>query len=629
MRLAAVCLGMSFLVTIALTGSCASQSVPDSVFIRENFAKHEYQIPMRDGVKLFTTVYLPKDAKEPRPILLARTPYGVRPYGSDEFIKDPSPVRNRYFREEYILVYQDVRGRFMSEGTFVDVRPYIAEKKGPGDIDETTDTYDTVDWLIKNLPNNNGRVGVSGISYGGFYASMAAIDAHPAVKAVSPQAPVSRWMGGDDFFHNGAFLLPHAFDFYAGFGHARVSPNSSDYRLFDHGTPDGYAFFMEMGPLKNANIRYLKDSVAFWNEMTRHWKWDEFWKARDVLPHLRNIKPAMLFVGGWFDTENLWGALNAYAETERHNPSASNQLVMGPWYHHQWGSDSGSVLGPLAWGTPTGAFYVDSIEVPFFRYHLEGKGEPRNFEAAVYQTGKNVWRFLDRWPPNEADSAKIYLSAEGKISFTPPPGKAPLFDEYVNDPGKPVPYTDEIVHWYNHAFMVGDQRFASRRPDVLSYRSDVLADDLTLAGPIEARLLVSTSGTDCDWIVKVIDVFPNDSPDPEPNPKGVKLGGYQMLVRGDVLRGKFRENMSDPKPFVPGKITTVNVKLQDVFHTFKKGHRLMVHIQSSWFPMIDRNPGKFMDIFLAEEKDFERTTQRVYRSAPYLSYLRVFQLRQN
>jgi hypothetical protein len=302
---------------------------------------------------------------------------------------------------------------------------------------------------------------------------------------------------------------------------------------------------------------------------------------------------------------------------------------MGPWYHHQWGSDSGSVLGPLAWGTPTGAFYVDSIEVPFFRYHLEGKGEPRNFEAAVYQTGKNVWRFLDRWPPNEADSAKIYLSAEGKISFTPPPGKAPLFDEYVNDPGKPVPYTDEIVHWYNHAFMVGDQRFASRRPDVLSYRSDVLADDLTLAGPIEARLLVSTSGTDCDWIVKVIDVFPNDSPDPEPNPKGVKLGGYQMLVRGDVLRGKFRENMSDPKPFVPGKITTVNVKLQDVFHTFKKGHRLMVHIQSSWFPMIDRNPGKFMDIFLAEEKDFERTTQRVYRSAPYLSYLRVFQLRQN
>lgn len=615
------------LLTFCGTFGCASEPVPDSTFIRDNYTKHEYRIPMRDGVKLFTTVYSPKETTEPRPILMVRTPYSVKPYGPEEFLKSPGPFRDRYFREKYIIVYQDVRGRFMSEGTFVDVRPYIPEKKGPGDIDETSDTYDTVDWLVKNVTNNNGRVGVSGISYGGFYSSMAAIDAHPAVKAVSPQAPVSRWMGGDDWFHNGAFLLPHAFGFYEWFGWPRAEPTESDFHSFRYGAPDGYEFFLKMGPLKNANIRFLKDSVASWNDITRHWKWDEFWKARDVLPHLRGIKPAMLFVGGWFDTENLWGALNAYAETEKNNAGVSNQLVMGPWYHHQWGADSGSVLGALAWGTPTGAYYVDSIEVPFFKYHLEGKGEPRAFEAAVYQTGTNVWRFFDRWPPRDLEPAKIYLSSGGKLSFTP--SKENGFDEYVNDPARPVPYTDEIVQWYNKSFMVGDQRFASRRPDVLTYQSDVLQEDITLAGPIEARLSVSTSGTDCDWIAKVIDVFPDDTQDPSPNPTNTRLGGYQMLVRGDVLRGKFRDSMSDPRPFVPGKVTPVNFKLQDVFHTFRKGHRLMVHVQSSWFPMIDRNPGKFMDIFAADERDFVKTTQRVFYSAPLESYLTVSLWRQH
>jgi putative CocE/NonD family hydrolase len=615
------------LLTFSMSSRCAAQALPDAEFIRENYAKNEYQIPMRDGVRLFTTVYAPKDTSRARPILLNRTPYGVHPYGPDAYIRYPTPFRDRYFRLKYIIVYQDVRGRLMSEGSFLDVRPIRVGKKGPADIDETTDTYDTVEWLLRNVARNNGRVGVSGISYGGFYSSMAAIDAHRAVKAVSPQAPVSRWMGGDDFYHNGAFLLSHAFDFFSRFGWPRPAPTKSAWRPLNRGTPDGYEFFLDMGPLKNANLRYLKDSVAFWNEMTRHWMWDDFWEARDVLPHLRNVRPAMLWVGGWFDTENLWGALNAYAETEKHNAGISNRLVMGPWYHHQWGADSGSALGALVWGSPTAAFYMDSIEVPFFRYYLEGNGEPRPFEAALYQTGKNEWRFLDRWPPREIDTAAVYLASGGNLALQRPLGGPTAFDEFLNDPSKPVPYTDEITHWYNQSFMVGDQRFASRRPDVLTYQSGILTEDLTLAGPVDVRFYVSTSGTDCDWVVKVIDVFPDSTRDPDPNPRRVRLGGYQMMVRGDVMRGKFRNNIAVPEPFVPGNVTPLSFRMQDIFHTFKKGHRLMVQIQSSWFPMVDRNPGKFMNIFDAEESDFQKTVQRVYHSVAYPSHLTVYEPR--
>jgi putative CocE/NonD family hydrolase len=456
---------------------------------------------------------------------------------------------------------------------------------------------------------------------------MAAIDAHPAVKAVSPQAPVSAWMRGDDFSHNGAFLLPHAFNFYIGFGWPRTEPTESNRHPFIHGTPDEHAFFLDIGPVKNLNKRFMRDSVEFWNAMTTHWKWDEFWEARDVLPHLRNIRPAMLFVGGWFDTENLWGALNAYAETERHNPRTSNQLVMGPWSHGQWGGSDGSVLGPISWGMPTASFYRDSIEFPFFRHHLEGKGEPWKFEAAMFLTGKNEWRFLESWPPKACDTVRMFVREGGKLAMDPPAGGSEIFDEYVNDPSKPVPYTDEITHWYNPAFMLGDQRFASWRPDVLTYQSDTLKQDFTVAGPIDARLFVSTSGTDCDWIVKVIDVFPDYAPDPNPNPRQVRLGGYQMLVRGDVMRGKFRESMTNPRPLVPGEITAVNFTLQDIFHDFKKGHRIMVQIQSSWFPMIDRNPGKFLNIFDADETDFQATKQRIYHSAAYPSSLVVHRLR--
>lgn len=600
----------------------------DSLYIAQHYNKHEFTIPMRDGVKLFTTVYTPKDTLQTYPIIMTRTPYSVAPYGKDYMPASVGNQRSKYFHDGYIVVNQDVRGRYMSEGEFMDVRPYITNKKNKKDIDETTDTYDTVEWLIKNIKGNNGRVGISGISYPGFYSSMGAIDAHPAVKAVSPQAPVSKWMGGDDFFHNGALLLPHGFDFFSWFGWPRPHPKSEPDKGLEHWTPDEYKYFLDMGPLPNANKLYLHDSVAFWNEMMRHGTWDNFWEQRNILPHLKNIKPVTMFVGGWFDSENLWGALNAYAATEKQNPAThNNMLVMGPWYHGEWARGSGDSLGYIHWGSKTSLFYTDSIEAPFFDYYLKGNGSPKLAEAMVFETGKNVWRFLESWSPKNVAQKDLYLHPNNKLSFEAPTGKEAEYDEYISDPAKPVPYTAEITNWYNPAFPVEDQRFAATRPDVLVYQSDVLTDDVTLAGPITASLFASTSGTDCDWIVKVIDVFPDSASTPSWYPRGVKLGGYEMMVRGDVLRGKFRNSMSKPEPFEPNKVTKTEFVLNDVFHTFKKGHKLMVQIQSTWFPMIDRNPGKFMDVYNATESDFQKTIQRVFHSTAYGSHLKFNVLR--
>jgi hypothetical protein len=616
--------GQSFAFTMR-SGAAAQAQAPrgDYEYLRANYAKREVMIPMRDSVKLFTSIYLPLDTTRSHPIIFQRTPYSVAPYGADRFSPFLGNQTRAYAHAGYIIVRQDVRGRYMSEGEFVNVRPVIDHRQGPQDIDETTDTYDTIDWLLTNVPGNNGRVGISGISYGGFYSSMGAINAHPAVKAVSPQAPVSAWMHGDDFFHNGALLLPHAFDFFAWFGHPRPAPKSTPDPQLEHGTPDGYAYFLRLGALSNANPKVLHDSVAFWNEMAEHWHWDGFWAARDVLPHLVSLRPAMLWVGGWFDTENLWGALHAYAAAEHHSPGAPNRLVMGPWSHGQWGWSTADSLGPIAWGSATGTFYTDSIEVPFFNYYLLGEGQPqpKAFEAAVFETGANQWRFLDAWPPPTTPT-NLYLRGGGALAFNPPGATGSAFDQYVSDPAKPVPYTAEITHWYNPAFMLEDQRFAARRPDVLVYQTDPLAESLTIAGPIPVELAVSTTGTDCDWVVKVIDVFP-DSASPAGQASGgrVKLGGYQMLVRGDVLRGKFRNSLEEPERFERDATTPLRFALNDAFHTFKPGHRIMVQIQSTWFPMIDRNPGKFMNIFQAKDTDFQPTTQRVYHSAGSASHV--------
>jgi len=589
------------------------------------YTKREIMIPMRDGVRLHTTIYAPRDTLAKHPILMTRTPYGSNPYGPDRFASafgnSSLPAYRNYLRAGYIFVWQDVRGRWASEGEYVNVRPYIEHKQSSQNIDETSDTYDTVDWLIHNVPGNNGRVGVRGTSYPGFYSSMAAIDAHSAVKAVSPQAPVTEWMGGDDFFHGGALLLPHAFDFFSGFGRPRPQPTTQYTRGIDHGTPDGYEFFLNrLGVLSNADPRFFHDSVAFWDSLAVHPTWDAFWQARSARPWLRNLRPAMLWVGGWFDTENLWGALNAYAAAERQSPSATNRLVMGPWSHGQWNRPRGDSLGDMAWGSMTAEFFNDSIEAPFFNYYLlDAAPAPRQYEAAVFETGTNTWRFLDTWPPRNTSPRSLYLSANGALSFDAPADDMDTFDQYVSDPTRPVPYTAEMRHWYNPAFMVEDQRFASRRPDVLVYQTDPLDADLTVAGPIDVEFVVSTSGTDCDWIVKVIDVFPDSGTG---TPRGrVRTGDYQMLVRGDVLRGKFRNSMSQPEPFVPNAATPLRFRLNDVFHTFPAGHRIMVQVQSTWFPMIDRNPGRFMDIWQATEADFQPTTQHVYRSARQASHI--------
>ena len=595
---------------LALVASACTPPATESPTLAEGYSKQEVMIPMRDGARLFTSILTPRDASAAAPILRRRTPYSCRPYGPEAFPETVPNQMGRYLREGYIVVCQDVRGRYMSEGEYANVRPYLPEKDGPEDIDETTDTWDTVEWLVANLDADNGKVGISGISYPGFYAWMGTIDAHPAVAATSPQAPVSKWMSGDDFFHNGAFLLPHAFNFYSSFGWPRPAPKSEPDMGLEKGTPDEYEFFLRMGPLSNANALYFDHQVAFWDTLTMNGEWNDYWAARDVLPHLEGLRPATLVVGGWFDTENLYGALNSYAAAERQSPGASNTLVMGPWYHGGWNSSRGDSLGAIEWGSATSLFYTDSIEGPFFDHWLKDAPDPGLPEAFVFDTGAKGWRRFDAWPPAEAGDAALYLHEGGALGFQPPPAAAREFDEYVHDPANPVPYTNSVEEWYDPAFMLEDQRFASRRPDVLDYRTPVLEEDVTIAGPIRVSLTVSTSGTDADWVVKLIDVFPDSLEGGDPVP----LGGYEMLVRGDVIRGKFRNSLAEPEPFRPNAPTAVAYTLQDAFHTFKKGHRIMVQIQSSWFPMVDLNPGSFMDIFQATESDFRATTQRVYRS---------------
>ena len=596
----------------------ATLAAQESFDIREHYTKREYAIPARDGIKLHTAVYTPKDTSKTYPIIMTRTPYAAAPYGEQRIPQSFGYQFNRFAKDGYILVFQDVRGRYMSEGEFENVRPYNPKKSSTRDIDETSDTYDTIEWLLENTRHHNGNVGVLGTSYPGFYTWMSTISAHPAVKATSPQAPVSQWMSGDDFFHNGAFMLPHAFDFYSWFGWPRPKPKKEADRFLDQGTPDEYDFFLRLGALPNANKLYLHDSVAFWNTLMANGQWNDFWAQRSILPHLRGLKPAVLVVGGWFDTENLYGALNSYSAAERQSQGSDIRLVMGPWSHGQWGYDSGDSLGRIQWNSPTAHYYVDSIEAPFFAHHLKGAQAPKIAEATVFNTGDKTWSHLPAWPPSGTSEYRLYLEEGNGLSSTPPSSANP-HDEYISDPNRPVPYTNEITGWYYPPFMLEDQRFASRRPDVLVYTTEPMAEELTIAGPITVDLTVSTTGTDCDWIVKVIDVYPdrlgNEVPAGWFQGPTKSLGGYQMMGRGDVLRGKFRNGLERPEPFIPDTPAKVHFTLQDAFHTFRKGHRIMIQVQSTWFPMIDRNPGKFMDIYRAADSDFQKTTQRVYRSS--------------
>ncbi|MCP3103900.1 CocE/NonD family hydrolase [Myxococcus sp. K15C18031901] len=606
-----------------------AQSPERAERVRSRYTKYEFHIPMRDGVKLFTSVYVPVDASATRryPILMERTPYSVAPYGLDRY-KASLGHTEAFEKEGFIFVFQDVRGAHMSEGEFVNVRPHKPKKSGPKDTDESTDTYDTIEWLVNRVPFNNGRVGQWGGSYPGFYTSAGAIDSHPALKAVSPQAPIADWFIGDDMHRNGAFNLTLAFNFFSTFGQPRPKPtDSEEWDFFEHGTPDGYQFFMDLGPLPNAESKHLKGEVAFWKDIVAHPNYDAFWQARNLLPNLKNIKAAVLVVGGWFDTEDLYGPLRTYAAIEKQNPGISNSIIMGPWSHGGWIRTEGSSLGDADFGFRTSDTYAD-LSLAFFKHHLKEGEKPALPEAMVFETGANRWRQLDAWPPKNARPTKLFFQPKGGLSTQAPTGSAESFAEYLSDPNKPVPYTKEISTHWSSTYMTEDQRFAATRPDVVVFQTEPLEEDLTVAGPLEAELWVSTTGSDADWVVKLVDVTPG-------TPQGVKKGGIpekgkpnrghqQTLVRGEPFRGRFRDGFSTPKPFKPGEVTKVRYTINDVFHTFQRGHRVMIQVQSSWFPFIDRNPQTFVpNIFEAKESDFTRAFHRVYTSAAHPSFIQV------
>lgn len=591
-------------------------------YFERHYRKTEVMVPMRDGVRLFTQVYSPIDRSERHPIIFFRTPYGASPYGPT-FANTTMPSL-LFMKEGYILVCQEVRGTFKSEGAYVYMRPYLDDKKAANDVDESSDAYDTVDWLLKNVPGHNGKVGAWGISYAGFTATMTSLAAHPAVVAASPQAPMGDLYMGDDGLHNGALYLAHYANYVYTMGQKREAPTEAGPARLRFPTPDGYAFYLGLGPLKDLTAKIIGPDNTVWRETMAHEAYDAYWRALSTYPHLRDIEPATLVVGGWYDAEDLSGTLQTYRTIEREHPGLRNSIVMGPWLHSGWNFLAGGSenRGPFAF-SGTRAYFQEKIELPFFNYYLKGQGTLDIPEAVVFETGTDQWRTYDAWPPAGTEAKKIFFAGNGRLSFDPPssPSAGPGCDEFPSDPAKPVPYTQQIIPRYYRDYFVEDQRFAASRPDVLVYATEPLAADVTITGPIEAELYVSTTGTDADWVVKVIDVYPDDAPDPKPNPSNVRMGGYQRLVRGDIFRGKFRTSFEKPRPFVPGRVAKVAFELPDVQHAFLKGHRIMVQVQSSWFPLFDRNPQTFRDIRTAEEKDFRKAIHRLYRTEEHPSHI--------
>lgn len=630
------CLLFFALTTFALAAIPAYAAVtqrdgepsPRAEYIRANYSKFEARIPMRDGVRLFTTIYVPNDLDGgPWPFLMMRTPYSAGPYGADRYRGRLGP--NEAFETSgFIFVFQDVRGKYLSEGEFVNMRPVIASRDAES-VDETTDTYDTIEWLLQNVDGHNGKVGMWGNSYPGFYAASGVIDSHPALVAASPQAPIADWFIGDDMHHHGAFTLGLAFNFFSSFGKPRPEPTTERAERFDMENADGYDFFLRLGSLKNANGEdYLNGEIPFWNDIAAHPNYDEFWRSRNLLPHLKNVGAAVMIVGGWYDMEDLYGPLHIYRSIEEKNPGAWNMLVMGPWRHGRWNSPDTTELGHADFGFNSAAWYRENVDLPFFEHFLKDEVDPQLPEALVYETGANRWRSFPSWPPPGIEEKALYLH-RASLSWNAPQAdeSSSREDSFVSDPGKPVPYTAEINRGWNPRYMTEDQRIFGRRPDVLVYESEVLEDDLTLAGPIVADLWVSTTGEDADWVVKLIDVHPPVHPDAEPTRRNQGVawkGNLQQLVRGEIFRGRFRNSYETPEPFVPGEPARVRVPLQDVFHTFQRGHRVMVQIQSSWFPLFDRNPQSWVDnIFEAEDEDFVKATHTVHRSPQRPSRLEV------
>ena len=619
------------LLIVVLTLPAQAQLTPAGNFVRDNYQKFEYTIPMRDGIKLHTNVYVPKDASATNkyPFLMQRTCYSVAPYGADAYPTALGPS-GTLMHDKFIFVYQDVRGRWMSEGewtnmtpTVTDAQPVTASKgkkkaatTGPILVDESSDTYDTIEWLLKNVPNNNGRFGQWGISYPGFYTAASLPNAHPALKAASPQAPVSDFFF-DDFHHNGAFIQAYLFT-YPVFGLQHSGPTTQAWyndEFIKTGSKDGFQWQYDLGPLKNAD-KYYKDNF-YWQETVEHPNYDAFWQKRSILPHLKNIRPAVMTVGGWFDAEDLYGPLNIYKTIEKTSPGSYNTLVMGPFGHGRWSRETGHTLhSNVYFGDSIATFYQRNIEAKFFNHFLKGAGDGKTDlpEAYLFNTGRNEWRSFDKWPAADAQKTSFYLASNGQLAQQPGDGG---YSEFVSDPMKPVPYTEDnttTLGFTPFNYMSEDQRFAARRPDVLTFQTEPLTEDLTLGGEITAKLKVSTTGTDADWVVKLIDVYPADEPNHAYMPnKNIVLGNYEQMVRSEAMRGRFRNSFEKPEPFKPNEITDVTFRLQDVLHTFKKGHRMMIQVQSTWFPLIDRNPQTYVDnIFKADAKDFKKQTHRVY-----------------
>jgi len=585
--------------------------------VKDHYTKKEVVIPMRDGTKLHTTIFSPKDTSKEYPILMTRTPYSSRPYGEGQFRSQLGP--NEYLMKQgNIFVYQDVRGRWMSEGVYDNMRAFIPKKKGK-QFDEASDTYDTVEWLVKNVKNNNGRVGLWGISYPGFYATYSLLANHPAIKAVSPQASIGDFFF-DDFHHNGAYMLSY-WRATAVFGYEKSTPSDTAWYSFPElNTKDQYQFFLDAGPLKNLDKYYGEDNV-FWQQLKEHPNYDEFWQKRGIVQHLKDIKPAVMVVGGLFDAEDLYGPFNIY-ETIEKNSDTFNMLVMGPWSHGDWARKKDrQAIGNVYFGDNISENYQKEVETLFFNHFLKGEADESLAlpEAYMFDTGLMEWKTYEAWPPKMAKKKAFYLGDDQQLIAEPAtvPAVTAGAETFISDPAKPVPYSEDIKMVFTpRKYMTDDQRFAARRPDVLVYESEVLEEDLTLAGEVLAKLQVATTGTAADWIVKVVDVFPPDAEDFEETQDYLSMSNYHMMVRSEVIRGRFRNSFSNPEPFEPNKKTQVNLQLQDVHHTFKKGHKLQIQVQSSWFPLIDLNPQTYLDnIFEAEEEDFQKQEHKVYHDS--------------
>lgn len=605
------------LVTSFSALAADKKSDPRADYIRANYTKYEYQIPMRDDVKLFTSVYVPNDDSKTYPMMFQRTPYRVAPYGADKYKTRLGPSED-FEKEGFIFVFQDVRGKFMSEGEFVNMRPQDAYKRGNSATDDATDTYDSIEWLVKNVDNNNGNVGMWGTSYPGYYTSVGAINSHPALKAISPQAPIADWFF-DDFHRNGAFVTPMAFIFFDTFDKQRDGQFAYWPKGMDQVTPDGYKFFKDLGPLTNVNEDYFNGERPFWNEIIAHPNYDDYWQSRDLLQHLSKTKPATLVVGGWYDTEDLYGPLYTYQTMSQKNSQSHIKLVMGPWSHGQWNSTKGGAsLGEANFGFDTSAWFQKEVLLPFFKQHLKGEGEANLATATMFETGSNRWKKFDTWPPKAGNVQTLYLgNNEQLLDGNTSKGAS----EYISDPNKPVPHSAKVSRGWDKPYMVEDQRFAARRPDVLVFETDVLENDMTIAGAIDLDLWFSTTQTAADIVVKVVDVFPGK--DDNTNKVDKETGNRHELVRWSVIRGRFRESMSEPKPFVANQPTKVTFDLYDILHTFKRGHKLQIQIQSSMFPFIDMNPQHYVDnIFEAKESDYVKAMHTIYHNKDYPSAIR-------